>query len=56
MTIVVKVLRMKAAVVLLNGIFKDHSSEKGHHLGEDKLAVVHNSGLVTATYLGTVVN
>ena len=44
MTVAVKVLRMIVAVVLLNGSFKDPPGEVRHHLGEDILAFVHNSG------------
>ena len=51
MTVAVKILCMEVAVVLLNFILKDPSWEVSHHLGEDILAFVHNSGLVTATNL-----
>ena len=51
MTVAVKILCMEVAVVLFDGLFKDLPREVSHHLGEDILAFVHNSGLVTATNL-----
>ena len=51
MTVAVKILCMEVAVVLFDGILKDPSGEVSRHLGEDILAFVHNSGLVTATNL-----
>jgi len=40
---------MEVAIVLLDGILKNPYGEVSHHLGEDILAFVHNSGLITAT-------
>jgi hypothetical protein len=42
---------MEVAVVLFDGIFQNPSGKVRHHLGVDKLAFVHNSGLVIATNL-----
>ena len=49
MTVSVQILSMKVTLVFLDGLFKNPPWKEFHHLREDKFALIHNSGLNSAT-------